>query len=77
MEIRRKNFIHALLSKIIYLLDGTVGVLKIAVMSIDCEYAMGQVRNLFITLLKSAFGFFYLITYSYRIGKFIQIVENM
>ncbi|XP_043507159.1 uncharacterized protein LOC122527230 [Frieseomelitta varia] len=42
MEIRRKNFIYELTLKIVYLLDSIIGVLKIAVMSIDCEYAMRQ-----------------------------------
>ncbi|KAK9309197.1 hypothetical protein QLX08_001141 [Tetragonisca angustula] len=43
METRRKNnFINALALEIVYLLDSIVGVLKIAVMSIDCEYAMKQ-----------------------------------
>ena len=47
METRRKNnFINALALEIVYLLDSIVGVLKIAVMSIDCEYAMKQVGNL-------------------------------
>ena len=61
MQIRRKHdFTDALALEIAFLLDSIVGVLKIALMSIDCEYAMKQVRNLFI--LKSACGLFYPIT---------------
>ncbi|KAK9309199.1 hypothetical protein QLX08_001142 [Tetragonisca angustula] len=43
MQIRRKHdFTDALALEIAFLLDSIVGVLKIALMSIDCEYAMKQ-----------------------------------
>ncbi|XP_043507184.1 uncharacterized protein LOC122527246 [Frieseomelitta varia] len=43
METRRRNdFIGALALEIVYLSDSILSVLKIAVMSIDCEYAMRQ-----------------------------------
>lgn len=41
MEIRRKSNLKLVLT-IIYLLDSIIGVLKIVLMSIDCEYAMKQ-----------------------------------
>ena len=60
MDIRRKcDFMDMLAMKMIYLLDSIVGVLKVALMSYDCEYVMRQVRNLFIALLKSMFKYLY------------------
>ncbi|XP_043507146.1 uncharacterized protein LOC122527222 [Frieseomelitta varia] len=41
-QIRRNDFIGALDFQIVYLSDSILTVLKIAVMSIDCEYAMRQ-----------------------------------
>ena len=46
MEIQRKtDVVEKLDLVLIFLLDGIVGSLKIAVMSYDCEYAMGQVTT--------------------------------
>lgn len=51
MEIQRKtDIVESLDLVLIFLLDGVVGTLKVAVMSYDCEYAMGQVKNSFLNL---------------------------
>ena len=35
---------------LIYMLDSVVGTLKIALMSYDCEYTMGQVKHIYLIL---------------------------
>ena len=48
---RQSNFVIDQLDlTLIYMLDSVVGTLKIALMSYDCEYTMGQVKNIYLIL---------------------------
>ena len=67
MDIRRNHgFMRVMITIYLYLLDSTIAILKIPVMSYDCEYAMKQVKNLFPFQLYCVRSF---VVKSYRIGK--------